>query len=184
MAALVGLLLVSVSVGLSNFAGSIGIGLAGIDARTRLRVGIAFGIFEAGMPLLGLVIGHALAGSLGHLGRYIGAAMLVLTGAWTIYQGRGTEKAAKANVAMSTRTLAVTAIALSIDNLVVGFALGVYHVNLVLAAVVMGIVSVAMSLLGLELGARAGERIEGWAEELGGGVLILVGVLLAVGVLG
>src|SRR5207237_2139365 len=88
---LVGLALVSLSVGLSNFAGSIGIGLSGVDARTRLRVGVAFGLFEGLMPVLGLLIGQALAGSLGHWGRYLGAGLLVLTGVYTIWQARQTE---------------------------------------------------------------------------------------------
>ena len=43
--------------------------------------------------------------------------------------------------------------------------------------------SVGMSLLGLELGSRLGERMEGRAEEAGGAVLILVGLALAAGVL-
>jgi len=60
--ALLSLLLVSISVGLSNFAGAIGIGLSGINVRTRIRVGIAFGFFEALMPLIGLLIGQAAAG--------------------------------------------------------------------------------------------------------------------------
>ena len=52
----------------------------------------------------------------------------------------------------------VTGIALSIDNLAVGFALGTYHVGLVVAEVTIGVVSVTMSLLGLELGGRLGTR--------------------------
>jgi len=74
---LVGLLLVSISVGLSNFAGSIGIGLSGIDARTRIRVGIAFGFFEALMPIIGLLAGQAVAGYLGNLAKYIGGGILI-----------------------------------------------------------------------------------------------------------
>jgi putative Mn2+ efflux pump MntP len=181
---MLGLLLVAISVGMSNFAGSIGIGISGIDARTRLRVGIAFGVFEALMPLAGLALGEALAGRLGSVGRYVGAALLIATGAYTIWQGRKTEKKGEANEGMDNRTLLVTAVALSLDNLVVGFALGVYHVNLVVAALAMGIVSVAMSLAGLELGARLGERVEGYAEEIGGAILVLVGIALAVGILG
>jgi putative Mn2+ efflux pump MntP len=38
-----------------------------------------------------------------------------------------------------------------------------------------------MSLLGLELGSRLGQRIERWSEEIGGGVLILVGIALPFG---
>jgi len=62
------LLLVAFSLGLSNFAAAIGIGVAGTGARTRLRVGILFGLFEAGMPILGLVLGRGLASTLGSAG--------------------------------------------------------------------------------------------------------------------
>ena len=182
MSGLVGLLLVSLSVGLSNFAGAIGIGLSGIDTKTRIRVGLAFGFFEALMPLIGLLIGHAAAGYIGHnLTRYVAGGILILTGAYTIWQGWGLEK--KEN-AQASHSLIVTALALSIDNLAVGFALAVYQIPIVVAAVTMGVISVAMSLVGLELGSRLGTRIEEWSEELGGAVLILVGIALAVGILG
>jgi manganese efflux pump family protein len=179
------LLLVSFSVGLSNFAGAIGIGLSGINVRTRIRVGIAFGLFEVLMPILGLLLGQAVAGAFGHYGKYVGGALLVLTGGYTIWQGRRTQ-ASEAPVPRRLRThnLLVTALALSIDNLAVGFALAIYHVNIVLAAVMMGVVSVGMSLVGLELGHRLGKRVEAWSEELGGGVLIVVGLAIALGVLG
>lgn len=39
------LLLVAVSLGLSNFAASVGLGASGVDRRTRLRVGLVFGFF-------------------------------------------------------------------------------------------------------------------------------------------
>jgi manganese efflux pump family protein len=177
---------VSLSVGLSNFAGSIGIGLSGIDARTRLRVGVAFGLFEGMMPVIGLLIGQAVAGTIGNYGRYLGAVLLVLTGAYTIWQGRNTGKAEPAQEpggAIDNRQLLVLGIALSLDNLIVGFALGVYHVSIVLAAVTMAVVSVGLSLLGLELGSRLGSRAGEYSEEAGGAVLILVGIAIGVGLI-
>ncbi len=180
----------SVSVGLSNFAGAIGIGISGIDTRTRIRVGIAFGFFEGLMPVVGLVLGGSVAGYLGHAGRYIGAAILILTGAYTIWQGRRTAKLEKqsgtvvAVTGLGTHQLLVTALALSLDNLAVGFAIAIYNVPIVEAAVLMAAVSVAMSLVGLELGSRLGERVEQWSEEIGGGVLIAVGAALGAGLLG
>jgi manganese efflux pump family protein len=188
MSGLVGLLLVSVSVGLSNFAGAIGIGLSGIDARTRLRVGIAFGLFETLMPIAGLLLGQAVAGHLGHIAKYVGSAILIVVGAYTIWQGRRVPKenatATERPSQMRTHRLLIMALALSIDNLAVGFALAVYQIPLVLAAATMGVISVGLSLLGLELGSRLGTRIEAWSEELGGAVLILVGLAIAVGILG
>jgi putative Mn2+ efflux pump MntP len=79
--------------------------------------------------------------------------------------------------------LLVTGLALSIDNLAVGFALGTYHIALVLAAVVIGAVSVTMSLAGLELGRRLGTRAGDQGEIIGGLVLIGVGAAIAAGIL-
>jgi putative Mn2+ efflux pump MntP len=181
---------VSVSVGLSNFAGAIGIGLSGIDGKTRLRVGIAFGLFEGLMPVIGLLVGQAVAGYLGHVAKYIGAGILVLTGAYTIWQGRRasarevTTGTVVAVQGLRTHQLLVMALALSIDNLAVGFAIAQYNVQIALAAVMMAVVSVILSLAGLELGNRLGEKVEKWSEEIGGTVLIGVGVALATGLLG
>jgi putative Mn2+ efflux pump MntP len=83
-----GLLAVAVALGLSNFAAAIGIGIGGIDARRRLRVAIAFGVFEAGMPLLGLLLGHGLSARLGDAGRYLGAILHAATGLYALIQAR------------------------------------------------------------------------------------------------
>ena len=56
----------------------------------------------------------------------------------------------------------------------VGFALGTYPVSLAVAVIVIGAVSVAFSLVGLELGSRLGSRIGQGGELIGG--LILIGV--------
>jgi manganese efflux pump family protein len=184
--AILSLLFVSVSVGLSNFAGAIGIGLSGINVRTRIRVGLAFGFFEALMPAIGLLVGHSVQGFFGGYGKYVAGAILVLTGAYTIVQARfiNVEQKAKMPRSVRTESLLVTALALSLDNLAVGFALAVYPVDVWLAALSFGVVSIVMSLVGLEVGHFVGKRAEAWSEEIGGAVLILVGVAIAVGVLG
>ena len=187
---LLALLLVAVALGLSNFAASAGIGISGTGtgARTRLGVGIVFGLFETGMPILGLLLGHSLARDLGHAAHWIGAALLVITGLYAVIQAaRGREERGGADRAaaagLSTGRLLVTGIALSIDNLAGGFALGTYHLSLVVAVVVIGAVSVTLSLLGLELGDRLGARTGDRGELLGCLVLIGVDTALAAGVL-
>jgi manganese efflux pump family protein len=178
----IALALVALSLGLSNFAAAIGIGVAGVDARTRVRVGVVFGIFEAGMPILGLALGRSLASTLGHAAHWIGGGLLIATGAYGLIQALRADAAGAAGPPADQQQLGrlvVTGIALSIDNLAVGFALGTYHVSLPLAAAVIGTVSVAMSLAGLELGARIGMRAGQRGELLGG--LILIGVGAAIG---
>jgi manganese efflux pump family protein len=175
-----GIGLVAVALGLSNFAAAIGIGLSGVDGRLRIRIAIIFGFFEAAMPLLGLLVGHRVADSIGSAASYLGGGLLIATGLYTLAQAR---RGARDEVSASSRNLLLTGAALSIDNLVVGFALGAYRVPLVEAAIVIAVVSVGMSLVGLEIGRRLGRSVEQWSGELGGAVLVLVGILIASGVL-
>lgn len=185
MASVIALLLVAVSLGLSNFAAAIGIGFAGVDAGARLRVGSVFGIFEAGMPIAGLVLGRSLAGPLGHAAHWAGGGLLIATGGYTLILAARSGPAAPGTGREQQRTgrLIVTGLALSIDNLAVGFALGAYRVSLALAAAVIGAVSVAMTLAGLELGARIGVRAGQRGELFGAVILIAVGIAVAAGAL-
>jgi|SRR5579863_2516981 len=179
------LLLIAFSLGLSNFAASIAIGMSGVDHRLRLRIAFAFGIFEAGMPVIGLLIGHDLSHKLGGSAHIIGGLLLIATGIYT------THSASKPRDSDETETLTtaplgrlmVLAAALSVDNLVVGFALGALHTNLLLSIIVIASVSVGLSLIGLELGSRLGARIEHNSEIVGGIVLTGVGVAVLTGLL-
>ena len=178
------LILVALSLGLSNFAAAIGIGISGTSARTRLRVGIIFGLFEAGMPVAGLALGRGLARTLGGTAHWTGAALLIATGAWAlVHAARGDPHRDGAADDQHTGRLIFTGLALSIDNLAVGFALGTYHVSLALAAITIGVASVALSLIGLELGAQIGAKAGQRGELLGGLVLIAVGAAIAAGLI-
>jgi manganese efflux pump family protein len=179
---MVALVLVALSLGLSNFAAAVGIGVSGVSARARLEVGVVFGLFEAGMPLLGLALGHQLAHNLGHETRWVGGGLLVAIGAYGLLAGlRGRRRPAIPTTGRRTRRLALTGLALSVDNLAVGLVLGAYQVPVVIAAIVIGAVSVALSLVGLELGARIGARSGDWGEIIGSLILIVVGVAIAGG---
>jgi putative Mn2+ efflux pump MntP len=178
-----GLLLVAASLGASNLAASVGIGMAGVDNRTRLRIALVFGLFEAGMPLIGLAIGRSASHQLGSAGHEIGAGLLVAVGAYTLAMGLRSNPESRRTTNRTGRLL-LTGLALSIDNLVVGFALGAFHVEFALAAAVIAAVSVSMSLVGLEIGGRVGANFEHRSEVIGGAVLIAVGIALAAGFLG
>lgn len=178
------LILVSLSLGLSNFAAAIGIGMSGAGARTRLKVGVVFGLFETGMPLAGIALGNRVAAAVGDAERWISAGLLIATGAWSLVQAvRGGPDGSPADGNQRTWRLAVTALAISVDNLAVGFALGGFHVSFAVATITIGAVSVVMSLIGLELGARIGARAGQRGEFLGAAVLLAVGVAVAAGLL-
>ena len=176
---LLALLLVGLSVGLSNFAASIAIGLSGISKSLRIKIALVFGLFETGMPILGLVLGQQIADKLGGHANLIGGGLLGLTGAYIIITAlrQNGEDEVKVEPG-STGRLLLTGLSLSIDNLIVGFSLGTRHLSLPLAAAVIGITSVTLSLAGLELGRRLGVKVEEYSELLAGGILILVGLAI------
>jgi manganese efflux pump family protein len=190
------LLLVAASVGLSNLAAAIGIGFGGVTARTRIRVAVVFGVFEAGMPIVGLVLGAGVASGIGHEARWIGAVVLIAIGLVTVIQalrqpagpgpaerGPGASAPAPSHHTDSLGRLIISAFALSLDNLAAGFALGTMHVGVAEGAIVIGAVSVVMSLAGLELGGRIGAAAGRRGEQIGGAILVGVGVALAAGVI-
>src|ERR1700679_3523831 len=88
------LLLVAASVGLSNFAAAVSLGVAGVDARTRLRVGLVFGAFESGMPVVGLLVGDHVAAQLGRTSRWVGGALLIGVGLYAIFSSVRAHRAA------------------------------------------------------------------------------------------
>ncbi len=182
------LLLVAASVGMSNFAAAIAIGVSGVDAATRLRVGLVFGAFEAGMPIVGLILGEQLAGPLGHAARWVGGGLLIAVGGYALVSAyRAHRRPAAGDAAkqpqLSHARLLLGGLALSLDNLVVGFALGTYNTSIIEGAIVIGVVSVVLSLIGLELGARMGRWAGERGEQLAGVMLISVGIAIAAGAL-
>jgi len=182
------LVLSAFAVGLDNFAAAIGIGIAGVDARTRLRVAVIFGFFEAAMPLIGLLIGHGSAHGIGQATRYIGGGLLAAAGLWSLVEARRSVDSPDSHdvlqrAGQSSRALVMSGLALSIDNLVIGFGLGVTKTPLVASLIVFAIVSIGLSLAGLELGRTLGARMQGRADWVAGVVLIAVGALIAANVL-
>jgi manganese efflux pump family protein len=179
----VALLLVAISVGLDNFAASTALGVAGVDRKLRVRVAVIFGVFEGVMPVVGLLLGRSLAHDLGSTAKPAAGALLGAAGAYAIVTALLGDRRKTERPELGVRHLVLVGGALSIDNLVIGFALGAYHVDLAAAAVTIAVVSVALSLLGLEIGARLGARLGPRSELVGGAVLIVVGVAVGVGLL-
>lgn len=171
------------SVGLDNFAAATALGVSGVDRKLRLRVALIFGIFEGATPVVGLSIGRSVAHGLGSTAKPVAGTLLGMAGAYAIVTELLGDRDGAKTPARNFRHLVLIGGALSIDNLVIGFALGAYHVDIWIAAVTIAAVSVALSLLGLEIGGQLGARLGRRSEFVGGGVLDLVGVAIGVGVL-
>lgn len=178
------IVIVAFGVGLDNLGVAISLGTTGHARQLRAQVAVIFGLFEALMPVLGVLLGHGVASSLGTKAPIIGGVLLGLVGAYSIATAlvRKHESRQPPEPPGALRLLILGA-ALSIDNLVVGFAIGSHAVNLHVAVVVIAVVSVGLSLLGLELGDRFGTRLGDRSELVGGVLLVAVGVAIGTNLL-
>ena len=131
------------------------------------------------MPVVGLLVGRALGAVVGGAADYLAIAVLVLLGCWMLVHD---DEAERVGVLAAGRGLALLALGLSIslDELAIGFTIGVLQLSLWLAVALIGAQAFLFAQLGLRLGARVGETLREDAERLAGLVLLALAVLLVV----
>jgi putative Mn2+ efflux pump MntP len=196
---LIALIAVALAVAIGNFAVATAFGLTGASRRAQLEVALVFGLFEGGMPLVGLLLGRQLSGGLGGAAHPAGGVLLGLTGLYGLVTGLrparepGNRAAGQVGGRAWRLRLWLSALALSLDNLVAGFALGAYHVPPVAALCTFAVTGGGLSLLGVELGRRASgllsrpvaglpgkKQLSDLGELLASAMLIVVGVVVGV----
>jgi putative Mn2+ efflux pump MntP len=175
------LLLLILPLGLDTFAVSALLGLGGLASRRRLRVSLLFTAFEAAMPLVGVLVGHGLARLLGHSASYLAAAILIALGGWMLIgDDEGERSSVEGLAARHGLALLALGLSVSLDELAIGFTIGLLHLSLWLAIVLIGAQAFVMAQLGLRLGARLGERVREGAERLAALALLALGILVLV----
>jgi putative Mn2+ efflux pump MntP len=173
------LLLFVLPLGLDTFAVSAALGLQGLPKRDRLRVALLFSGFEMVMPVVGLLSGRGLGSAIGGVAEYIAAAALIGLGAYMLRADERAEGEKVANLASGTGLALIgLGISISIDELAMGFTIGLLDLSLPLAVVLIGVQALLVAQLGLRLGSRLGEAARQWAERLAGIALIGLGTLI------
>jgi manganese efflux pump family protein len=165
--------------GLDSFAVAAAIGATGaVGWRTRLRISVIFVIFEAGMPLIGLAAGAGLARIIGPVADYVAAAAVFALGAWMLLSARRDdddgEPAARLAGASGLTAIAL-GLSISLDELAIGFSLGLVRLPVAPVIVAIAILAVVASQLGLALGRALSERFRQHAEQVAGIALIALG---------
>jgi manganese efflux pump family protein len=154
--------------------------VAGLPAGSRARVTIVFTGFEMGMPLLGLLVGQVLGTVLGRVAEYAAVGLLVVLGAYLLWPKD--EEGEAERVARLARTGGVAALGLglsiSLDELAIGFTMGLLHQPLVLVVALIGLQALVVTQAGLRLGRRVAESLRERAEQLAGGILLGLAVVV------
>ena len=169
------ILILGAVIGANNFATALALGSLGQEAR-RGRILMVFALFEFTVPLVGIWLGQRMSEMVAGHAHWLGPALLAGLGVWTIFEAtrdtRSQEKLAR--WLTSWRGLLILSAGLSLDNLVVGFGLGLGGFDpLTLASVIM-FCSVAFAWIGLEIGGKARRNYETISEFVAGVLLIAV----------
>jgi manganese efflux pump family protein len=163
--------------GLDSFAVAAAIGAAGVTGwLARVRISVIFVIFEAGMPLIGLAAGGGLARVIGATADYVAAVALIGLGLWMLISARDDDDEAAARLAgPGGLTMIALGLSISLDELAIGFSLGLARLPVGPVIAAIGLQAVVASQLGLALGGVISERFREHAEQVAGLALVALG---------
>lgn len=138
-----------------------------------MSVGLWFGGFQAMMPLIGYALGASFASLVSDYDHWIAFVLLGIIGANMIKEAFSKEE--KSDPDFSFKTMLIMAIATSIDALAIGVSFAFLGVNILTAAIVIGITTFLFSVAGIKIGNLFGCRYKSKSEFIGGVVLIIIG---------
>lgn len=170
------ILLVGIGLAMDAFAVSIckGLSMKKMSWKNAIIIALYFGIFQALMPLIGYFLGMTFESIVTTFDHWVAFALLTLLGGGMIKESFDNEDEKK-NDKIDFKTMVVLAIATSIDALAIGITFAFFDVNIVLAISLIGIITFIISILGVKIGNRFGDKYQNKAQLLGGIILVLLG---------
>jgi putative Mn2+ efflux pump MntP len=168
--------LIAFAMSIDAFSVSFGVGCKYNTKRHYFRLGWHFGLFQFFMPLIGAFIGKKLYSFSSKLD--ILAALILFYIAYNMFKESLKSSEEKCFVKDPTKgfSLVVLSIATSMDALGVGLALPLLKGNIFVNAGIIGIVCMAMSVVGVYFGSKSKNFFGNFAEKIGAVVLIAIGM--------
>ena len=139
-------------------------------------IGAWFGGFQALMPTLGYLLGSTFEKYITNYDHWVAFVLLSFIGGNMLREGFS-EETEETNSSFSAGTMALLAVATSIDALAVGITFALLpDVNIIAAVLFIGTITFVISGIGLKVGNVFGLKYKNKAEIAGGIILILIGV--------
>ena len=170
------LIVVAIGVSMDAFAIAIckGLSVERLEKKHMVCAGLWFGGAQALMPVIGYFLGSSFRSFIEAVDHWFSFGLLLLIGINMIRESR--EKEEKLDDSFSAKAMFPLAIADSIDALAVGVTLAFLNVNIWVSVSLIGIITFAISSLGVALGKTFGLLFKSKAEFFGGAVLIFIGL--------
>jgi putative Mn2+ efflux pump MntP len=172
----------AMALAMDAFAVALGTGavLSRLTGRHLFRLGFHFGLFQALMPVIGWLAGLTIMQWVEAWDHWIAFSLLAIIGGRMIYEAFSDEEKTDDRDPTKGLSLVLLSIATSIDALAVGFSLSVIGISIWMPALVIGLVAGVLTIVGMLLGGRIGDRWGSRVEIFGGVVLIAIGIKILI----
>ncbi len=181
---IIDVLLLGVALSMDAFAVSVckGLSFNKVTAKNTVTVGLYFGIFQALMPIIGYFLGNSFAEYIKRYDHIIAFLLLAFLGGKMIYEALKDDFSA--NGSLKFTEMLLLSVATSIDALAVGVTFAFVNkdggLNVYISAGIIGVITFALSSVGVLIGKKFGERLQRKAEILGGIILIAIGAKILI----
>lgn len=172
------LLGLALALAMDAFAVALGTGavLTRLTGRHLFRLGFHFGLFQALMPVIGWLAGLTIIQWVSAWDHWIAFSLLALIGGRMIHEACSDEEKTEDRDPTKGLSLVLLSVATSIDALAVGFSLSVIGVSIWLPSLIIGLVAGILTVVGMLMGGRIGDRWGSRVEIFGGVILICIGL--------
>ncbi|MGE4454155.1 MAG: manganese efflux pump MntP family protein [Sphaerochaeta sp.] len=182
------LFLLAIGLAMDAFAVSLckGLRMRRINWSQGIVIALSFGLFQAGMPLLGWTLGLQFERFITPIDHWIAFILLAIIGSKMLYDSITEDPSCPVETVnrIDPRELLLLSVATSIDALAVGITLAFLKTDILVSITLIGIVTFSLSLLAVVIGNHFGNRLQSKAGILGGMVLILIGTKILLSHLG
>lgn len=152
-----------------------GLALPKATLKNGLWIGLWFGIFQGLMPLAGYFLGISFKDYITAFDHWIAFGLLLFLGGKMIKEALSHDEMPP-DASLSCKNMLILAIATSIDAMAVGVTFAFLNVQIVPAVCFIGLVTFALSAVGVKIGSVFGAKFKSKAELVGGIILILIGI--------
>ena len=183
--------LIVLAIGLSMDAFAVAV-CAGLNMRNKFNidkafiVGVYFGVFQAGMPLIGYYTANFFAEKIAafdnfeNWAHWIAFVLLGFIGgkmiADSLENNNNKDKITSKAFSLRPAKMLPLAVATSIDALAVGVSFASLRVDIIPAVLIIGIITFVISMLGVKTGSIFGVKFKSKAQLAGGAILVLIGL--------
>ena len=178
-------------------AACLGLTMGKATMKKSFIVGLYFGAFQAGMPLIGYLLASQFADKIVAFDHWIAFVLLGIIGGNMIVESfkkegcqdrecpegvcpdrecPGGERPERKEISLKPASMLPMALATSIDALAVGVSFAFLDINILPAVSSIGVTTFILSMAGVKIGNAFGVKFKSKSELAGGIILVLMGL--------